>query len=456
MAKNPDDRYPSAGALAADARRALDGATVAAALPSDAPAAPVGPVTHGTGRTGASRPADTDPTTTVHAPIRPGKPAAPSRRRRNLTVMTAIATMAVLIAAVGATQLIQPSAPGGGEVFLEATGTPGQDPFSDTVVIGNPPGTTSQTPTGATPGDVSTIPGDTPALYGGSRNEHVCDRQKLVTFLQQNPDKAAAWAGVLSISVADIPIYVGNLTPMQLRADTRVTNHGFVDGHATTLQSVLQAGTAVLVDDQGRPRVKCGCGNPLLDPVATPITPTYTGDPWPGFDPRNVSAVAQAKTPVDQFVVHDLRTGETFSRPHGTDGDQDQQTNPPAMTTTPPPTPSGVSCPGHPHPGRGLRRQRAHPSAGPMRGGPGPRRGPLRPDPRARVPTAAIPRATARPATPTSPTAPTDHTSTAAPAFPTRRTDPARRAPTRRARSAFPTRSPPASPATTWATPTRA
>jgi serine/threonine protein kinase len=348
MAKNPDDRYQSAGALGADARRALDGATVAAgntALPSDVPATPARPVTHGTGQAAAWQASDTDPTTIVPAPIRPAKPTPRSRGRRNLTIMATIATMLVLIAAVGATQLIQqPSAPGG-EVFLEATGTPGQDPFSGTVVVGNPPGTTSQTPTGATGGDVPTIPGDTPALYGGSRNEHVCDRQKLVTFLQQNSDKAAAWAGVLKIGVADIPTYVGNLTPMQLRADTRVTNHGFVDGHATTLQSVLQAGSAVLVDDQGRPRVKCGCGNPLLDPVATPITPSYTGDPWPGFNPRNVSAVSQAKTPVDQFVVHDLSTGETFYRPHGTDGDQDQPTNPPAMTTTPPPPPDGVSCP---------------------------------------------------------------------------------------------------------------
>ena len=32
---------------------------------------------------------------------------------------------------------------------------------------------------------------------------------------------------------------------------------------------MLQAGTVVLADDHGRPRVKCGCGNPLLDPVAT-------------------------------------------------------------------------------------------------------------------------------------------------------------------------------------------
>jgi serine/threonine protein kinase len=315
MAKNPDDRYPSAGALAADARHALEGATIAAAntaLGSDAPADPAGLLKHGEGQAAPSQPSDT--TTVIRAPGSPAKPAPPSRRRRTLAIMASIATTLVLIAAVGATQLIQPAqpaAPSGGEVFLEATDTTGQDPFSGTIVVGNPPGTTtSQTSTGATGGDVPTIPGDTPALYGGSRNEHVCDSQKLVTYLQQNPDKAAAWAGVLNISVADIPTYIGTLTPMQLRADTRVTNHGFIDGHATTLQSVLQAGTAVLVDNQGRPRVKCGCGNPLLEPVATPITPSYTGAPWPGFNPRNISAISPAKTPVDQFVIHDLRTGE--------------------------------------------------------------------------------------------------------------------------------------------------
>jgi hypothetical protein len=132
----------------------------------------------------------------------------------------------------------------GAEVFLEPAGTPGRDPFSGTLVVGNPPGAKSQSPVGTTGVAVPALAGDTPALYGGSRNEHVCDRQKLVTFLQQNPDKAAAWAGVLGIAVADIPTYIAALTPMQLRADTRVTNHGFADGHATALQSVLQAGTA--------------------------------------------------------------------------------------------------------------------------------------------------------------------------------------------------------------------
>ncbi len=275
----------------------------------------------------------------------------PRRRPPRAGGRTTLAATVVVLLLAGVSVLAWPvlfrpaASSTGGEVYRESTTTPGRDPFSDTLVVGNPPGAKSQTPVGASGGGtVNTIAGDVPALYGGSRNEHVCDRQKLVAFLQQHPDKAAAWAAVLGVATADIPTYIATLTPMQLRADTRVTNHGFADGHATSLQSVLQAGTAVLVDDHGRPRVKCGCGNPLLDPVATPITPLYTGDTWPDFSPTNISAVTSAKTQVDRFVVYDLRTGETFYRPRGTDGDQDQPTTPPATTTPPPPPPTVTAC----------------------------------------------------------------------------------------------------------------
>ena len=284
----------------------------------------------------------------------------PLRRARWAPGRTSLVVAIVVLLLAGVSVLAWPvvfrpavSPASGGEVYRESTSDPGRDPFSGTVVVGNPPGTKSQTPIG-TPGDtIPTISGDVPALYGGSRNEHVCDRQKLIAFLDDNPDKAAAWAGVLGIDPADIATYIGTLTPLQLRADTRVTNHGFVDGHATSLQSVLQAGTAVLVDDHGRPRVKCGCGNPLLEPVATPVTPVYTGDDWPDFNPHNVSAVSSAGSQVSRFVVYDLRTGDTFYRPRGTDGDQDEPTTPTPMPTpmptTPMPTPSVVTCPSDTH-----------------------------------------------------------------------------------------------------------
>ena len=61
--------------------------------------------------------------------------------------------------------------------------------------------------------------------------------------------------------------YIRELRPVTLTRDTRVTNHSFVDGRAVAFQSILQAGTAVLVDKDGVPVVRCRCGNPLLEPV---------------------------------------------------------------------------------------------------------------------------------------------------------------------------------------------
>lgn len=267
-------------------------------------------------------------------------PRRPIRRPRSLPVAAAAAAVVVVLLA-SVTVLAWPAvfrptaAATGGEVFLEPATAPGQDPFTDTLIVGNPPGTKSQTPLGGSGSGIVTVTGDASALYGGSLNEKVCDRAKLIAFLQAHPDKAAAWAGVLGIPTGDIATYIGALTPVQLRADTRVTNHGFKDGHATTLQSVLQAGTAVLVDDQGRPRVKCGCGNPLLDPVATPVTPVYTGARWDSFSERGVAAVVPASRPVDRFLVYDLTTDQTFSRPRGTDGTADV----PVVTATPAPGP---------------------------------------------------------------------------------------------------------------------
>ena len=71
---------------------------------------------------------------------------------------------------------------------------------------------------------------------------------------------------------AGIGAYVDSLTPVVLTDDTLVTNHGYRDGHATTLPAVLQAGTAVMVDTLGVPRVKCNCGNPLTPPELVEAT----------------------------------------------------------------------------------------------------------------------------------------------------------------------------------------
>ena len=67
------------------------------------------------------------------------------------------------------------------------------------------------------------------------------------------PQKASAWAAAKGISVNQISTYIGGLTPMTLRYDTRVTNHGYVNGQANAIPEILQAGQAVLVDSHGVP-----------------------------------------------------------------------------------------------------------------------------------------------------------------------------------------------------------
>jgi len=232
------------------------------------------------------------------------------------------------------------SSAGGGEIFLEPVASSGANPFTASVSKAAPVSTevpltspalpspaitaaAASTPTAAT-GLVS-YSGATPGLYGGTRHISTCDTAQLISFLQQNPDKARAWAGVEGIAPSDIPAYVATLTPVLLRADTRVTNHGFDNGHATTYQSVLQAGTAVLVDRYGVPRVRCYCGNPLTEPVPVTQAPSYTGPKWPAFQPTTVVVVAPAPQPQTVIVIVDITTGAPFARPVGgtgaTDGD---------------------------------------------------------------------------------------------------------------------------------------
>ena len=124
---------------------------------------------------------------------------------------------------------------------------------------------------------------------------------------------------MLGIDASQIRSYVTALTPVILAADTRVTNHGYSNGRATPRQSVLQAGTAVLIDNYGLPRVRCYCGNPLLPPVPSP-TPTYTGPKWPGFSPTTVVVVAPATNPMTTVTVIDTKTGSTVVIGVGTSG----------------------------------------------------------------------------------------------------------------------------------------
>ncbi len=133
------------------------------------------------------------------------------------------------------------------------------------------------------------VSGSSTGLYGGT-GENACDIDKLVAFLQANPAIGAAWAEVQGIAPEELEDYIRGLTPAVLLQNTLVINHGYADGEAIPFLAVLEAGTAVLVDDDGLPRARCACGNPLIppdepeeeeDPTPTPPERTEVACPEP-------------------------------------------------------------------------------------------------------------------------------------------------------------------------------
>jgi hypothetical protein len=258
---------------------------------------------------------------------------------------TAVVLLALVVAACGSSTHSASGVKGGSEVKAEAINTAGNDPF--TASVGKDKAGVKPPPAAAsTSGGPATYVASTPGLYGGTRNISVCDAKQLVSFLEQNPSKAAAWAGVLGIQTTKISSYVDGLTPVLLRTDTRVTNHGYVDGHATTLQSVLESGTAVLVDPYGRPTVKCYCGNPLT-PAALYASPTYTGSLWPGFSTSSITIIQRSTTIINQYILYDPNTGQLYPQSPGINGKPGpyQGTTTTTGTTPAPTAPSTQSTP---------------------------------------------------------------------------------------------------------------
>ncbi len=268
-----------------------------------------------------------------------GPPPTPPPARRSSGVIIAIAigaTFVLVLGIVGVVVLLSgDDEASASEVFLEPAASTGPDPFTASVATAPVATTTTTNATATTTAPGSGIPshkGGEPGLYGGTRDVGSCNPAQLVTYLEANADKAKAWASVIGIRPSEIRSYVATLTTVVLRSDTRVTNHGFKDGKATTINAVLQAGTAVLVNDRGEPVVKCACGNPLG--VPTPITsPRYTGPRWPGFSTTTIVVIQQSTTVITEFVLTDP-DGELFTRPVGSSGNDDGPAPDTATTTT--------------------------------------------------------------------------------------------------------------------------
>lgn len=212
----------------------------------------------------------------------------------------------------------------GPAVVLAGANVIGTDPFMPSTVVapieitdtvaGDIASYTSQLPPSSTRG-ARLVPGAQPGLYGTVGEIPVCDVPGVANNLDAYPDRSAVWAQAIGIALEKIPYYLNTLTPVALIADTWVTASSFTDGRAEPAQTVLQAGSAVLIDQAGVPRVQCATGNPLGPPANADLqTLSVLGEDWPDFNLRNVVAVAYAATeqPIaDEFTLRDLSGGDT-------------------------------------------------------------------------------------------------------------------------------------------------
>jgi hypothetical protein len=235
----------------------------------------------------------------------------------------------------------------GGALFLQPAAAQGPNPFTDsTATTTVTPSPTPRTPETSRPGGAArvlagldglrSLSGGTPGLYGGIERTGSCDVARQIGHLTRDRARTRAFARAAGVSPASVPDHLRGLTPVVLRADTRVTDHGFRAGRAVGHQAVLQTGTAVLVDDRGVPRVRCACGNPLRPPVALRGTPDTQGTPWPGYRPGGVVVVTPAPQVITTFTLVDVTTRTWIERRTGHDVRRDRALPPPVWATDPP------------------------------------------------------------------------------------------------------------------------
>ncbi|MFG2472049.1 DUF6777 domain-containing protein [Streptomyces canus] len=184
--------------------------------------------------------------------------------------------------------------------------------------------------------------GDTPGLYGGSKQPTICDVAKLERFLTdpRNHLKAQAWAGVLNIGMDEIPEYLHRLTPVLLRHDTLVRNHDYKKEKAVPYNSLLQSGISILVDEQGLPAVKCSCGNPLRpfegDTGRISVRFEDGNKKWAGYQRESVVAVKPAPRKLARIALVDVQEpARGINRPVGSTGEKDTTFNTKKRRTVP-------------------------------------------------------------------------------------------------------------------------
>lgn len=208
------------------------------------------------------------------------------------------------------------------------------DGFTTSVASGNPSETLKQPHVrrkgsssgtdGATPtapvslSDTTSEVGDASGMYGSPGGEGaVCDTASLVSMITRDKTRARVWSGLLGTTPDKIRPTIAAMTSLILRSDTLVMNSDYKNGKAIQYPAVLQAGTAVLVDRYGVPKVKCNCGNPLAQ-APTERPSKISGKSWREWN-GSATEVTKAKSKITSFSTTDVSTGKPARVKPGSD-----------------------------------------------------------------------------------------------------------------------------------------
>ena len=227
-----------------------------------------------------------------------------------LGIASCVAAVAITLGGCGAGDIKKRE-----PVYLETVNTAGESPWTSPLTTTRLSADSASLPPGVHTLDVTrVVSGDQAGLYGGQADVAVCDRDRMVTSLDEDPAKTAAFREVTGAS--DIREFSNTLSPVVLTKDARVTNYGYKNGTAYSYQSVLERGTAVFIDQHGVPRVRCESGSPLTEPDGN-IQPQFAGTPWTNFNQDNVVTIQKTAKPVEQVQLVPLAApGQSLPPPN--------------------------------------------------------------------------------------------------------------------------------------------
>lgn len=251
-----------------------------------------------------------DGTTWTDQTTASGPPSGGSPTRRGRRSVMAIAAVVAVVAVAGAI-IVTNNRPEPQQVVLAAAASTGTNAFFESVATPLSP-TAPNIPeftTANSPGTIIGLSGDTPGLFASPVGSAACDIDQLLSLLATDPERANAFASALQIDPGNLDRYVSGLTAVFTRIDLRVTSYGYLGQAAQPFQAVLEAGTAVMVNDRGVPSVRCVSSSPLGAATAVSAEPAYTEPAWGSFDPSGLITITAAPSPISTIDVLDPTSG---------------------------------------------------------------------------------------------------------------------------------------------------